>query len=154
MKREKSNQIFKNMDSKTITQSLQHLDCFVGAFPRDMLPEVTKLPAALVVNTDPSDRPGEHWVAIYIPIEGYAEYFDSFGLPPLHWEIKKFLDKNSPMGTLYSNRTLQSIDGVTCGNYCILYVIGRCNNIPWWKLMTLFTSNTTFNDILAQLYTL
>ena len=39
---------------------------FHGVFSSDHLPQmpVKQRPAAFVVNTDPSRRPGEHWIAI------------------------------------------------------------------------------------------
>ena len=35
----------------------------------------------LVCNTDPSNRPGSHWIAIYVE-DGRGEFFDSFGRRP------------------------------------------------------------------------
>ena len=53
---------------------------FDGVFASDRLP--TK-PRLFVCNTDPSDMPGEHWIAIYVDDNGhYGEYFDSLGRPP------------------------------------------------------------------------
>ena len=57
----------------------------VRVLPRYQLPnhiDPTKA-AAFVVNTDPSDQPGSHWVALYYDGLGQFEYFDSFGLPVL-----------------------------------------------------------------------
>ena len=36
----------------------------------------------MVLNTDPADEPGEHWVAVYIHEDGKGEYFDSYGMAP------------------------------------------------------------------------
>jgi len=53
---------------------------FDGVVAADRLPNEPRL---LVCNTDPSYRPGEHWIVIYVDDEGrYGEYFDSFGRPP------------------------------------------------------------------------
>ena len=41
-------------------------------------------PAAIVCNTHDSDRPGEHWVAMYVDTERRGDYFDSYGLQPQH----------------------------------------------------------------------
>ena len=49
---------------------------FDGVFSVDNLPES---PHLLVCNTDPSDRPGRHWIAIYVDNEGRGDFFDSFG---------------------------------------------------------------------------
>ena len=38
-------------------------------------------PHLLVCNTDPSDKPGQHWVCIHVE-DGHGEYFDSFGRRP------------------------------------------------------------------------
>lgn len=141
------------MDTLTINRSLEHLDCFVGTFSRDNLPEIQKKPAALVVNTDDSSRPGEHWVAIFIPVKGPTEYFDSYGLPPLHPEMFDFLARNSPGGWIFSDVTLQSVDSSTCGHYCIFYLLSRCHEIPQKILFQLFTTKPRLNDLLVRQYT-
>jgi hypothetical protein len=52
---------------------------FQGVFSSDMLPPNHRL---LVCNTDPSTRPGQHWIAIYVDENRCGEYFDSFGQSP------------------------------------------------------------------------
>jgi len=54
--------------------------CFDGVFSVDNLPED---PHLLVCNTDHSDEPGRHWIAIYVDNDGHGEYFDSFGRRPV-----------------------------------------------------------------------
>ena len=67
---------------------------FVGVFPSDQLPEPTKQkPFGMVVNLDPSTKPGSHWVAIYVSEFNVSEYFDSYGFPPQIPSIKKFLSR-------------------------------------------------------------
>ena len=39
---------------------------YIGVFPRDKIPDVPKLPACYVVNSDPSTEPGHHWLAVFI----------------------------------------------------------------------------------------
>ncbi|GFX10649.1 hypothetical protein TNCV_4620901 [Trichonephila clavipes] len=41
---------------------------FLGVYPSDKIPKVKKK-AALVVNTDPHDEEGSHWLAMYIQDE-------------------------------------------------------------------------------------
>ena len=41
----------------------ERLPNFDGVFSVDTLPRTPRL---LVCNTDPSDRPGRHWVVIYV----------------------------------------------------------------------------------------
>jgi hypothetical protein len=52
----------------------RNIDNFDGVFSRDRLPDKPRL---LVCNTDPSSRPGQHWIAIYVGEDGRGEYFDS-----------------------------------------------------------------------------
>ena len=55
----------------------QYVKRFDGVLSSDRLP--TK-PRLLVCNTDPSDMPGEHWIAICVDDDGhYGAYFDSLG---------------------------------------------------------------------------
>ena len=43
---------------------------FRGVFPSDKLPQtIEKYPCGSVANTDPSNKPGTHWVAFYFPSE-------------------------------------------------------------------------------------
>jgi len=53
---------------------------FDGVFSCDRLP--TK-PTLFVCNTDPSYKPGKHWIDIYVADDGrYGEFFDSLGRRP------------------------------------------------------------------------
>jgi hypothetical protein len=38
---------------------------FKGVYARNRLPRRLNVPSALIGNTDPDDRPGTHWVALY-----------------------------------------------------------------------------------------
>jgi hypothetical protein len=61
---------------------------YLGALPADKLPSAEHLrrfsatAVCLIANTDPSDRPGQHWVAYYLAPGGELEFFDSFGNDP------------------------------------------------------------------------
>jgi len=73
-----------------------------------------------IVNLDPSDEPGSHWVACFIkknPLEQNV-YFDSYGYPPIIPEIRDFL------GTAfeYNTRCLQHPLSTACGQWCLLFV--------------------------------
>jgi hypothetical protein len=52
---------------------------FQGVYSIDTLPET---PRRLVCNTDPSYKPGQHWVALYVDSRRRGEYFDWFGRKP------------------------------------------------------------------------
>ena len=38
---------------------------FIGVYSRDQLPIIKDYPSCFILNTDTSDKPGEHWLAIY-----------------------------------------------------------------------------------------
>ena len=55
---------------------------------KDELP--TKIGAcrtAFVCNTYDANKLGQHWIVLYID---HGEYFDSYGLPPLHITFQSF----------------------------------------------------------------
>jgi hypothetical protein len=57
---------------------------FKGVYARNRLPRRLNVPSALIAigNTDPDDRPGTHWVALYIDANSRGEYYDPTGRPP------------------------------------------------------------------------
>lgn len=99
---------------------------FLGVFPLDLLPKITNLPAALVVNLDPSDKPGSHWVCLYFANNGVCEYFDSYGRKP--YELKAYIIANST-NYVFNNVQVQRILTSTCGQMCIYVLIWRVRGI-------------------------
>ena len=50
-----------------------------GVFPSDKLPVINTYPlTSLIANTDPYDKPGTHWVAMYFEWPHESELFDSY----------------------------------------------------------------------------
>jgi hypothetical protein len=138
------------MDSQTIHRLLQFNSNFLGTFARDNLPYRIRNNTGLIVNTDPKDKPGEHWVAIFKDKSGYCEYFDPFGLPPLFAEFIQFLNENSSIGIKWSQIQLQCVECITCGYYCVEYIKFRCNNFSLMDLYHSFTINPYINDIIVK----
>jgi hypothetical protein len=67
---------------------------FQGVFSVDTLPDKPRL---LVCNTDPSSKPGSHWIVIFTDSKGRGEYFDSFGRKPTAL-FEDYMNKNcSPL---------------------------------------------------------
>lgn len=97
---------------------------FKGVFPLDLLPKlIKKKPALFVVNTDRSNKPGSHWVAIYLPMKGKPEYFDSYGIQPIHNEFLEFFKRNKFTKVLYNKTQLQNLLSTVCGQYCCVYLL-------------------------------
>lgn len=142
------------MDEKEIADLLDNLPCFLGVYARDELPKkITKWPTALVVNTDPRSRPGEHWVAFFMRDKDTIEYFDPYGIRPLYIEYFDFIKRNCKRwyyNELHFQPTIPL--SVACGLYCTLYIRIRCNGISFNDFIRLFAKNIKFNDLLLQIY--
>ena len=64
---------------------------FLGVFPRDKLPNRLKYPCSFIVNTDPSNLSGQHWLAFYFSENKHCTFFDSYGQPPEVFNFKRYI---------------------------------------------------------------
>jgi hypothetical protein len=133
------------MNTTQIERILSGERRFQGVYSLDTLPTRPRL---LICNTDPSTKPGQHWIAIYVDENGYGEYFDSFGRAP-NEHFKHYLNANCRSWT-FNKRQLQSIISAFCGFYCCVYVKLRCRGMNMPKIVAMFTSDTAFNDMLVH----
>ena len=139
------------MDTLTINRLLKNSKIFVGTFARDMIPyTITKRPLAFIANTDPSGKPGQHWIAICLNSDGSGEYFDSYGLPPLHNSFIKNLDYMCPLVWGYNPITLQCLSCITCGHYCVLFVKLRSLGYTFCDFISLFSKDLYQNELLIK----
>jgi hypothetical protein len=130
------------MNTTEIERLLANQPGFQGVFSSDKLPQKPRL---LVCNTDPSWKPGEHWIAIYVDKNGRGEYFDSFGRKPdKHFE--RYLNFNCASWT-FTKKRLQSSISSFCGYYCCLYILLKVKGLDMNKL---FTNDTGYNDWLVH----
>lgn len=118
-------------------------------FASDQLPNFISRPCAIVANTDPSNKPGQHWCAFYIDKNGYGFYFNSFGLPPTGYHLK-FIQKNSKSWR-YNSTILQDFNSTVCGHYCLVYLYLKINDVSTRSFLSLFDSNLINNDSCIRL---
>jgi len=137
------------MNSLEIINYLKNFKNFCGVFSRDQINIKLEKNCGIIINTDTSDGPGEHWVAIYFSKS--AIYFDSFGLPPLHDEITKYLNSISPDGWHYNRICFQSLYQDTCGMYCIFFLTCMFKYNCFDHFIEVFKHTTHTNDIIAKL---
>jgi hypothetical protein len=111
---------------------------FEGVFAADTLPRrLHKRPALIICNTDPVSKPGEHWVAFYVDKNGDGEFWDSYGMPPIIPQHRQFLDRLCRKW-VYNHTSLQAIDSLVCGEYCVLYLIHRAHGYTLRRFVNMF----------------
>ena len=128
------------LTSVEIERQLQGVKYFIGVYAVDQLPLVTVFPASLVINTDPSSEGGEHWVAVHLRQGGKADYFDSFGFPPLVPMLQQYLNLYGRRSQKYNRCTMQDVNSTRCGDYCICYVKCIANGMTMTEFVNRFAS--------------
>jgi hypothetical protein len=128
-------------------ENLLRADCklstiFEGVFASDRLPLFCGGgDLGMVMNLDPSDRGGSHWVCIYVQ-DGKGEYFDSYGMAPPIEEFLDFLQRNSKTWS-YNKQELQSLDSTVCGHYCIWFLSERARGRSMQNIVQDFSETDT-----------
>lgn len=102
-------------------------------FLRNELSGITK--CGLIINTDTFDKPGKHWVGIFItPL--CIEYFDSNGREPSEKNIGKLLkDIIGSRKLKYNQKRLQH-QSSECGMFAINFLIHKLNNSSKYENMS------------------
>ena len=98
---------------------------FRGCFPRDTFPNLLQK-EFVIVNTDPSDQPGEHWLLIASRGDTILLY-DSFGrdfrqfFHSIYSKVEKWTKSTKQIIHQYkpSSTLLQPIESQFCGIYCV-----------------------------------
>ncbi len=107
---------------------------FQGTFPCDKLPRPRTLdnPRGFIVNTDPSDMPGRHWLGLWMN-GNKCEVMDSFALDLEMYEttlpLKKWLNENFKY-VIHSGQSLQSVYDQSCGGYALMFLVAKSQGIP------------------------
>lgn len=147
------------MDSKLMYKILsndrkvQELN-FLGVFPLDLIPtSALNHPCCLVINTKPSNHPGEHWVCVVKTENNTGIYFDSFGFPPYNLpEIGLILDDCTEW--IFNDIRLQSTFSTVCGQYCIFFLTHFARGLTMEHIIYLIndSGDTNANDALIFNY--
>ena len=120
------------------------LMCHYEVVAKDTLPEVVSTyPFAFVCNTHEGDKPGEHWVAIYV--DEIGDYFDPYGQKPQHAEFTNFMNGHCSQWPP-NDHILQSHISTVSVQCCIAFLMFRCRNISMHAFARLFTSDLIAND--------
>lgn len=117
--------------SSELAAVLRGVKGFRGVFASDTLPYTLRRGESVVVNFDPADRPGSHWVAMLHAKDGSGLYFDSFGQEPdaedgilgdrTHFRAWLGLHTSKPLR--WNHTDLQSLYSNTCGEWAATFVL-------------------------------
>lgn len=118
---------------------------FIGVYSLNNLPYIIRYqhsaikhvkPICFIVNTDTTNLPGQHWIAIFIDENNIGEVFDSFGrLPPSH--IQRWMNINTRFW-YYSQDCIQSISSTMCGAFCLYYLFHKSRGISLQVILSHF----------------
>ena len=109
------------------------------------LPSIVNSRSVSVVNTDPSNLPGRHWIAICTDGNGTVDYFDSYGLPPLNYDVWNSL-RRSGQNVIVNKTLFQGITTNVCGEYSVLYSLLRARRVPANTILTMLDETRTFEE--------
>jgi hypothetical protein len=96
---------------------------FLGVFALDRIPPRARGDVKMIINLDPADKPGTHWVAVWRKGDvGY--YYDSFARKPPP-KIKAWLYLNTKKWR-YNKTVMQSPRNKTnCGYLCLSFLTNK-----------------------------
>ena len=136
-----------DLEQKIITDTVSS-SIFGGVLASDELPHRIKhKPVFYIVNTDPSNMPGQHWIVIYIGEN--VDYFDPLGRAP-NRIIEHRLSSISPDGYLRMISPVQSQTSRKCGQFCLYYSYYRARNFSVSCIVNSLTLDFTINDYIVQ----
>ena len=131
---------------------------YLGTFACDELPENPKdlTSFSFVVNVDPSNEPGSHWLAvvfktgIFYFIDSYGRSYNDRGLfPKLFIDIfQKYFEKSK---VICNRKMLQQLVSNACGDYAI-YFIREMSKNSFKKVLSVFSENLKRNDQIVVRY--
>ena len=118
---------------------------WLGVFARDELPDLTRKIRlwCFILNTDPKNQEGTHWLALNALLSSGIELFESFGFSPSMYSLD-FLDP------LHSSFSFQSPSTSVCGHYCIVYNYLRSHNYSLSDIVDLLTNISSRDELIKQ----
>ena len=123
---------------------------FGGVYASDKLPKhVPWGKRFYIANTDPANKPGQHWVAFFFNTNNTCVYFDSFGLPPLRASFIRFMEDNSERW-IYSSKRLQHPSSKLCGYYCIFFIHLMCEGKTLRGVVKALSDDLKWNDRMVE----
>ena len=105
---------------------------FLGVFPADKVPKHGHGDgmSCCVANTDPHDRPGEHWVAFVWKGKELYEYFDPYGMPlETYQTLHETMMLMQQWPRSVSSTAVQPPLSTACGHFCVYFLCFRSRSM-------------------------
>ena len=123
---------------------------FYGTVPCDGLPKspITNKPRAYIVNTDPHNQPGQHWIALWTE-NNVCEVMDSYALPLDFYSQAKPLKEwvlNKWKYVVTNGKSLQGLPSQACGHYALLYLIMKAKGQTLQDFLQMFSDYNRVNN--------
>ena len=114
---------------RSLTYNIFTNPYFDGVYSIDTLKNIKQKPKLIICNTDPSNKPGKHWVLFFFDSKNSVDFYDSLGRDVSYYgpEFVNFIKKFALYLTSSCIRT-QSINSSLCGEYCLFYAYKKCKN--------------------------
>ena len=120
---------------------------FQGFATPDTKIYITHKPALIILNTDKSNGPGEHWcVAIFLK-NNVCEFFDPYGFSPVVYDFKHILLEYAHK-IKFNTKRVQG-NAPTCGHHCIFFALNRSRKKSVEKIMRVYSMNLKQNDAMV-----
>ena len=143
------------MNTKVIDLKLADIAHFRGAYAYDLLPAKPTTDFSVVINTDDSTKPGEHWLVLarkngrLLFIDSYGRSYrdDSFDPNFIKWIINYI----GPERVVCNRMWLQRLTSNACGAYCV-YFIRKLDNHSFRSCFSVFSEDLAANDSFVLKY--
>lgn len=104
-----------------------------------------KRPLFSIINVEPSNLPGSHWIALYAGKKSNVlEVFDTAGNVKHGYD--HYIDNYATLNNLKivrNNYILQSFDSVMCGYFCIYFLFYKNKGYKYGSVLNLFKIDDT-----------
>ena len=123
-----------------------------GIFSIDTLQDIKEKPTLIICNTDPSYKPGEHWILFFF-YDNSVDFFDSLGRDITYYG-SEFIDfvKNFANDYKYTVKRTQPIGSDVCGHYCLYYGFKICNDISMQEIILDISNNDDVVDFVNKMF--
>ena len=129
---------------------------YMGCYPCDQIPMIDKYPTSLVLNLEPINSIGSHWVALVFDNPFHVYYFDSMGEAPNSCIDNRLNEIEKKHCITFNKKPIQPLSSHFCGLYCLCFIHFMSVNINNFDafdcFLKLFSKNVVNNDKIVYKY--